>query len=183
MSSLQGQLLLASAELRDPNFFHTVVLMVRHNDEGALGLVLNRPLEVRLPQVWDQVGAGQPARSDVIHLGGPCEGPLMALHDDPTLGESEVLPGVHFCTARDALEQLAADTARQAKFFAGFAGWSAGQLEGEMAEGSWRVLPATVEHVFIADADLWDRLMREHSGKQILDTLHIRHVPPDLRMN
>ena len=79
--------------------------------------------------------------------------------------------------------QLVADTARQAKFFAGFAGWSAGQLEGEMAEGSWRVLPATVEHVFAVDADLWDRLMREHSGKQILDTLHIRHVPPDLRMN
>lgn len=183
MNSLQGRLLLASAELRDPNFFHTVVLMVRHNDEGALGLVLNRPLNVRLSQVWSQVGSGEPVRNDVIHLGGPCEGPLMAVHDEPTLGENEVLPGVHFCTARDALEQLAAAPDRHARFFAGFAGWSAGQLEGEMAEGSWRTLPATVEHVFAADADLWDRLMREFSGQQILDTLHIRHVPPDLRMN
>jgi len=183
MSSLQGHLLLASAELRDPNFFHTVVLMVRHNDEGALGLVLNRPLDVRLAQVWNQVGAGVPVRNDVLYLGGPCEGPLMAVHDEPALGESEVLPGVHFCTARDALEQLAADPERQARFFAGFAGWSAGQLEGELDEESWRILPATVEHVFAAEAELWDRLTREHAGKQILDTLHIRHVPPDLRMN
>jgi putative transcriptional regulator len=183
MNSLQGHLLLASADLRDPNFFHTVVLMVRHNDEGALGLVLNRPLSVRLSQVWNQVGDGEPRRDDVIHLGGPCEGPLMALHDEPTLGDSEALSGVHFCTSRELLEQLVADTSRQARFFAGFAGWSSGQLEGELAEGSWLTMPATVEHVFSVEPDLWEMLTRELSGKQILDTLHIRHVPPDLRMN
>src|SRR5687768_14464149 len=108
MNYLQGHLLLASNELRDPNFFHTVVLLVRHNDEGALGLVLNRPLNVRLSQVWEQVGGGVPARNDVLHLGGPCEGPLMALHDEPTLGESEALPGLHFTTGREQLEQLVA---------------------------------------------------------------------------
>ena len=183
MNSLQGQLLLASPDLRDPNFFHTVVLMVRHNDEGALGLVLNRPLNVRLGDVWNQVGEGAPARNDVIHLGGPCEGPLMALHDEPTLGESEALAGVHFATSRELLEQLVADPTRQASFFAGFAGWSPGQLEGEMSEGSWLTMPATPAHVFAADADLWDKLTRELSGRQIIDTLHIRHVPPDLRMN
>ena len=183
MDSLQGHLLLASNELHDPNFFHTVVLLVRHNDEGALGLVLNRPLDVRLSQVWEQVSDGKPARDDVLHLGGPCEGPLMALHDEPTLGESEALPGLHFSTSRELLEQLVADTSRQVRFFAGFAGWSSGQLENELSEGSWLTMPATAAHVFDADADQWDKLTRELAGLQIIDALHIRHVPPDLRMN
>jgi len=184
MNSLQGRLLLASPELRDPNFFHTVVLIVRHDDDGALGLVLNHPLSVRLKQVWGQIGAGEPARDDLIHLGGPCEGPLMALHDEPTLGETEALPGVHFTTGRDLLELLAADPSRQARFFAGFAGWSAGQLEGEMSEGSWETLQATPPHVFDADAaDQWEKLTRELAGQKIMGMMNIRHVPPDLRLN
>jgi putative transcriptional regulator len=183
MNSLQGYLLLASPDLRDPNFFHTVVLIVRHNDDGALGLVLNRPLNVRLQQVWQGIGATPSARDDVIHLGGPCEGPLMTLHEDPAIGESEVFDGVHFSTNRDLLEQLVADASRQARFFAGFAGWGSGQLEKEMEEGSWLTLPATTAHVFEAEPDLWAKLMREISGQQILSTLNIKHVPPDLRAN
>lgn len=183
MDSLQGQLLLASADLRDPNFFHSVVLLVRHNEEGALGLVLNRPLEARLEQVWKEIGIGRPARNDVIHLGGPCEGPLVALHEVAELGESEVVPGVHFSSNRDMLEQLVGDPARQARFFAGFSGWGPGQLENEMTEDSWLLLPAEAKHVFSAEVDLWSLLMREISGREILSKLQIRHVPPDLRMN
>lgn len=183
MNSLQGSLLIASAELRDPNFFHTVVLLVRHNDEGALGLILNRPLNVRLHQVWEQMGLQAALRNDVIHLGGPCEGPLMALHDEPNLGETEAPAGVHFTTNRDALELLVREPDRQARFFAGFSGWGSGQLESEMKEGSWLVLPATPQHVFDAETDLWDKVTREIHGREILSTLNIRHVPPDLRMN
>jgi putative transcriptional regulator len=183
MDSLQGQLLLASPDLRDPNFFHTVVLLVRHNEEGALGLVLNRPLNVRLGQVWKEIGVGPAARNDVIHLGGPCEGPLMALQDKPEFGESEVVPGVYFCTNRELLELVVGDASQQARFFAGFSGWGPGQLEKEMDEASWLVLPAAAVHVYDAETDLWSKLMRELSGREILSTLHIRHVPPDLRMN
>ncbi len=183
MQALEGQLLIASASLADPNFFHTVVLLVRHNDEGALGLVLNRPLEVRLRQVWEQVSSTQCERNDAIHLGGPCEGPLMAVHDDPTLAESQIVPGLFFCTHRDYLEQLAGDPERRVRFFAGFAGWAEGQLEGEMTHDSWRTLPAKIEHAFAKESDLWDLLSRQAAGKQILDALKIREVPPDLRFN
>ena len=107
----------------------------------------------------------------------------MALHDEPTLGENEVIGGVHFCTERDMLAQLAADPSRQARFFAGFSGWGPGQLEGEMEEGSWLTLPAVAKHIFDPTDDLWNVLLRDLSGRKILDTLHIRHVPPDLRMN
>lgn len=183
MQSLQGKLLIASPELRDPNFFHTVVLMVRHNVEGALGLVLNRPLSVRLPEVWSQVSTAECRRSDLIHLGGPCEGPLMAVHDWAELGETEISSGLHFSTDRSALEQLAADPERQIRFFAGFAGWSAGQLEAELAEDSWLTLPGAEQHVFTIENDLWDKVMRELKGREILDVLKIREVPPDLRAN
>lgn len=183
MESLQGHLLVASTALRDPNFFHAVVLLVRHSDEGAMGVILNRPLEVRLRQVWKQVADVECRRNDLIHLGGPCEGPLMAVHDNPVLGESEAPAGVYFCTDRGSLEQLAADMECQVRFFAGFSGWGPGQLEGELAEGSWLTLPAAAAHVFAAEVDLWDRVTREISGRKILDALGIREVPPDLRAN
>jgi putative transcriptional regulator len=183
MKSLEGRLLLASPELRDPNFLQTVLLMVTHNDDGAFGLVLNRPLKVRLQEVWGQVAPTPAARNDVIYLGGPCEGPLMALHDEPNFGGSEVIAGLHFSTERDLLAQLVADPSRNAKFFAGFSGWGPGQLEGEMEEGSWLTLPAVATHIYDTADDLWAVLMRDVHGRQILDALHIRHVPPDLRMN
>jgi len=183
MPSLEGHLLIASKELRDPNFSRSVVLMVRHNDEGALGLILNRPLEVRLRQVWEQVSSTPCKRNDPIHLGGPCEGPLMALHEQASLGESQVVDGLYFCTHRDYLEELAGDPERNVRFFAGFSGWATGQLEGEMEQDSWLTLPAKAQHAFAEEVDLWDQVMREVAGKRILETLKIREVPPDLRMN
>jgi len=183
MDSLQGQLLVASPDLRDPNFHHSVVLLVRHNDDGALGLVLNRPLEVRLQQVWNQVSKKPCERDDRIFLGGPCEGPLMALHEDIALGDDVAGEGLFFSTEEELLEQLAADAARRVKFFVGYAGWSGGQLEAELAERSWIPLPAKPAHVFEAEDELWARAMRDVSGRKVLDILGIRDVPPDLRVN
>src|SRR5687767_11333969 len=87
MKSRQGQLLIASSRLRDPNFFKSVVLIVKDSDEGALGVILNRPLEIT---VADACGEQVPAASEVdepIHQGGPCEGPLTVLHGNPAAGE------------------------------------------------------------------------------------------------
>lgn len=183
MDSLQGHLLVASPDLRDPNFHHTVVLLVQHNDDGALGLVLNRPLDVRLRQVWNRVNKKPCERDDRIFLGGPCEGALMALHEDPSLADLGAGDGLFFSTDKELLEQLASDVARRVKFFAGYAGWSGGQLEAELAERAWIPLPAKPDHVFEAEDELWARAMRDVSGRKVLDILGIRDVPPDLRVN
>ena len=74
MKSLQGHLLVASPKLVDPNFFHTVVLLVQHNQEGALGLVLNRPLQTTVQEMWQEVGESQCEVDQPLHQGGPCEG-------------------------------------------------------------------------------------------------------------
>src|SRR5687768_5273835 len=92
MKSLQGQLLIASPKLFDPNFFRSVVLLVQHTDAGALGLVLNRPLEMTINDAWGQVSETPCDATGFLHQGGPCEGPLMVLHTDSALPELPVIP-------------------------------------------------------------------------------------------
>ncbi|MBI3461476.1 MAG: YqgE/AlgH family protein [Planctomycetes bacterium] len=180
--SLQGQLLIASAELRDPNFFHTVVLLVQHSADGALGLVLNRPSETALQDVWSKVSSTVCNSREVLHMGGPCPGPLVSLHTEASCGEVEVFPGVFFTAASEKLEQLAAQE-DGVRFFVGYAGWGSGQLESEMKEGSWRTLPAKAEHIFQPEGELWERATRQAADAVLLATLRIKHVPADPRLN
>src|SRR5687768_8432333 len=105
MDSLQGQLLIAAPRLADPNFFHTVVLMVQHNDDGALGLVLNRPLTAAIQTVWQQVSESPCLIEGFLHQGGPCEGPLMVVHANADASDLEVMPGVYFSTNKDGIEK------------------------------------------------------------------------------
>ena len=186
MESLQGHLLVASPKLTDPNFFRSVVLIVQHNDDGALGLVLNRPLEPTIDSVWDQVSETPCLADGHLHRGGPCDGPLMVLHTDPNQSQIEVLPDVHFTTEKDGVEQLVADPeGRQIKFFLGYAGWGAGQLEGELAEGSWVTMKATTEQIFLENADdaQWDRLRRVIAMATTFPWIDPRFVPDDPSVN
>src|SRR5205814_2997514 len=82
MKSLQGQLLIASPKLFDPNFFRSVVLLVQHTENGALGLILNHPLEMTIANAWEQVSEMPCEATGVLHQGGPCDGPLMVLHTE-----------------------------------------------------------------------------------------------------
>jgi putative transcriptional regulator len=180
--SLQGQLLIASPELRDPNFFHTVVLLVQHTPEGALGLVLNRPSNTSLQEVWSKVSETECESAEVLHMGGPCPGPLVTLHTEAECGEVEVFPGVFFTAASEKLEELVTHK-EGVRFFVGYAGWGGGQLESEMKEGSWRTLSAAHDHIFRADGDLWERVIKQAAGASLLSILRIKHVPADVRMN
>ena len=90
MKSLAGNLLIASPFLGDQNFNKSVVLIIQHTEEGAFGLVLNRPTNFRMADVWDIVSDDEPCPADaVIHYGGPVEGPLMALHTKRSRSEHE----------------------------------------------------------------------------------------------
>src|SRR5688572_10558721 len=97
MESLQGRLLVASPKLRDPNFARSVVLLIRHGDDGALGLILNRPLETSFRELWSNVSETPCKHKGSLYLGGPVKGPLMAIHRRKSLSEFEVIGGVHFC--------------------------------------------------------------------------------------
>lgn len=183
MLTLQAHLLIAQPELPEP-FHRSVVLIVRHTAEGALGLILNHRTQASLDQTWPQVSDVPCQRTESIFLGGPCEGPLVALHTDEFLLEMEVLNGLYFCAGKEKLERLAARQDDQpVKFFAGYSGWSPGQLEQEIARGSWSVMPATVEHVFAFEDELWQRSRRFVADAAWRTRLGIKHAPGDPRMN
>ena len=91
MDSLRGQLLIAPPHLTDPNFAKTVVFIVQHDTEGAFGLVLNRPSDTGIHEVWEKMRGRRCARRDFLYVGGPVQGPLMLLHGDPFAGDAEVM--------------------------------------------------------------------------------------------
>jgi putative transcriptional regulator len=183
MNSLQGHFLIASPHLPDPNFFRTVVLMVQHTEEGSLGLVLNRPASAKLRAIWEKA-VGEPCPSDeAVYVGGPLNGPLMAVHALDECGENEILAGVYFSTHRDQIRSVVAQLEQPYRIFSGYSGWGAGQLEGELAAGGWLTLPATREQIFAAADELWRSVTREVGEEILFSALDVKHVPDDPRMN
>ena len=157
--SLQGQFLLAASSLDDSNFEQAVVLMVRHDGDGAMGVIVNRPLDVTVADALGETVESAIAIDQPLHQGGPCTGPMMVLHGDATIGGDLVLPGVRLTTARDDIEAvMARGVATPSRYLVGYAGWASDQLEREFAEGSWLVTPATIAETFGATADLWQKL-------------------------
>jgi putative transcriptional regulator len=182
-SALQGHFLIATPQLVDRNFARAVVLIVRHGEDGALGMVINRPLDAKLSTIWDQVSES-PCRLDhVLHHGGPCEGPLMVLHTDYVTSESTVLDGVNFSADRERIEQIVSEETPDATFFVGYAGWSVGQLEGEIAEGSWLVMPAVRQQIFGDKEGLWDLLYRRAHRAKVFPWLDPKRIPDDPNVN
>jgi putative transcriptional regulator len=183
MDSLRAQLLVASPRLPDVNFYRTVVLIIQHTDEGAFGVVLNRLTENTISDVWATVGEQPCDVSQPMHLGGPVEGPLVALHANAAYSENEVLPGVHFAAHKDYLNQIVRDSEFPFRLYSGYSGWAPGQLEGEMSAGGWMVLQARSEHVFGEPDELWKMASRE-IGEQITgQLLRGAHMPDESWMN
>jgi putative transcriptional regulator len=186
MNSLQGQLLIASPQLRDPNFFRSVVLIVQHNSDGALGVILNRATNTTVKQLWEAVNESPCVNELPLHLGGPVEGPLMAVHRDESLSEIEIIPGAYFSAEPAKLEQFVSqptDHAAPLRFFVGCSGWGEGQLERELDEDAWVVAPATLDFIFGNDSDLWERATRAAADAKLVSVLHIKHVPTDPSLN
>ncbi|HVT89908.1 MAG TPA: YqgE/AlgH family protein [Tepidisphaeraceae bacterium] len=183
LDTLKGQLLIASPKLRDPNFFRAVILLVQHDEKGSLGLVLNKPMEMTVRSAWRQLSQTPCQMEGHLHKGGPCDGVLMALHTDVEASDVEVIDGVHFSTAKDAIEHLVGQAGGTVRLFVGYAGWSAGQLEGEIAEGAWLTIPATHPLVFNPDEHAWPSLLRSIARDSMLKWMDPKIVPDDPSMN
>ena len=161
---LTNHFLIAMPALEDPNFFHTVTYICEHNTEGALGLVINRPLDMQLTEVLQQMNlqntspdAGQKA----IHLGGPVQQNRGFVLHNP-LGDWEatlkVTDRIGITSSNDILKALASESGPETYLVAlGYAGWGAGQLEQELADNAWLNGPADPEILFnTADDERWN---------------------------
>lgn len=178
MDSLAGKFLIADPTLLDPHFTRSVVLMVQHTAEGAMGLVINRPTELSLKDAWKQVDEGDCPLDGTIHRGGPCEGPLMVLHRQSKLSDLRVTAKLYMSASEERVKELVSRGIRPSKFFVGYAGWSAGQLEKELGEGGWLVQPLEAREVFRTSEDLWPRLVRGATAASLLGYRVPRHVMP-----
>jgi len=161
-----GVFLVASRNLGDPNFAETVVLIVRYDeDDGAMGIIINRPTDVPLSRVFRELKEAK-GRTDPVYNGGPVEqGALLALLKSATgLHDAQKIFGdVYLVSSRDLLTKTLAAKAEPSAFHAylGYAGWAAGQLEHELALGGWQVLPADAGSVFHSEPDsVWPRLIK-----------------------
>ncbi|MDT8340585.1 MAG: YqgE/AlgH family protein [Longimicrobiales bacterium] len=161
MDTLKGQLLISSGGLYDPNFRHTVVLVGEHNAEGALGVVLNRALDVTVARAVPPLRELVP-EGEALYQGGPVQPTspvLLGAFNHPEAAGLLVFGRVGFLTG-SVPSDVRGDLVR-ARVFAGYSGWDAGQLEREMEEGSWLVEPAREEDVFTDEPDLlWSRVLR-----------------------
>lgn len=180
MASLAGKFLLASKTLLDPNFARAAVLIVRHDDEGAFGLIVNRPMPVTVGHALGDTMEAAENVTDALYSGGPCQGPVFVLHGDPAIGGDTPLDDVFVTTDRDAIEALLLSQAEPIKIFGSYSGWSPSQLESELDEGSWVVCDATAGQVFSAEENLWSRLFsRAHLSKYVRP----EQIPDDPSVN
>lgn len=176
MDSLAGNLLIAIPDLHDQTFARTVVMLVQHDEEGASGLVLNRPSDVTITQVWDEVSAMPCDCQDLVYMGGPVEGPLIALHEEFHSGETCLCPNCYVSVGRESLNLLVNQSEARFRVYSGYSGWGPGQLEQELEQGGWFTCPATPQHVFDSPDGLWRELC-EQIGEDVLGT-HIGNVIP-----
>ena len=164
--SLRGQFLIAGRELRDPNFYQSVVLIVEHGPGGAMGVVVNHPSAVSLSQALSK-HFDLPDNGELVFIGGPVErNSLFILHNAQDLDPAEepIVDGICIGSSPDAFEEivkrvLSGDSEMQFRVFFGCAGWGPDQLEGELARNDWRIYEGSSEFVFHQDPyQVWDLL-------------------------
>ncbi|MEK6247227.1 MAG: YqgE/AlgH family protein [Planctomycetales bacterium] len=183
MEFLKGQLLVATPQLTDPNFSRTVVLMIEHDENGAFGVILNRPSARTVADVWSEMENSPCECLEAINVGGPVMGPILALHSEISLSEAEVLPGVYLAAQRDTLDKLVRRAEAEFRLFSGYAGWGEGQLDYELKQGGWITTVAKDDYIFDLSDDLWRRVGNDITQNVLRGAMNIKHFPDDPSVN
>lgn len=154
---LTNHFLIAMPQLADPNFFHSVTYICEHNDDGAMGIIINRPLDIGLAEILDHIdiqGNEKTLEDQIIFMGGPVQPERgFVIHSPAREWESSLMvtDDIGVTTSRDILTAIANDQGPENFVIAlGYAGWASGQLEQELKQNSWLSGPATKEILFEA---------------------------------
>lgn len=180
--SLQGQIILDGGKLHGSFFHRSVVLICQHDSEGALGLILNRSTENKVGQAL-VANLAETVKEQPLFIGGPVQPQTLSfLHSDGYLPDANVMANLSLGHSIDALMDLSESfsATQKLKLFAGYSGWSAGQLDNEMSRRDWLVHPASLDLVFHPDPDqLWKKIMKQKDVKSRL----LADSPDDLSWN
>jgi putative transcriptional regulator len=172
VESLRGKLLIAGPNLFDPNFRRSILLIADHDDQGAVGVILNRPAEVSVTEAAPELGA-LVGPEEPLFIGGPVQpqaAVVVAEFHDPEQASILAFGSIGFVAGGDP---TAVEGIRRARVFAGYAGWGAGQLDQEMEQDSWLIEPALPEDVFTPNArGLWASVLRRKGRDyRLLETM------------
>ena len=182
MSSLRGKLLLAGPMLKDPNFDRSVVLITEHSEDGAMGLILNRPADATVGDAVPDLTWVADA-DDPVYVGGPvAPNGVIVLAEWADPGQAVVLveDDLGFVPGDAEDPDTVAAAIRRARVYAGHAGWGPGQLEDELAEEAWIVETPRREELFSDDAEgLWSAVLRRMGREFAL----LSTMPPDPSLN
>jgi len=165
-TDLKGQLLVAMPHLTDANFHRTVVILCEHTREGAMGLVVNRPLPFNLGRVYEEQKIEEEGGSGaIVHFGGPVQGEVgFVLYEGGKAYEESVgvVEEVRMGTTVEILRDIAAGHGPYRFLFAlGYAGWGPGQLEEELGRNDWLIVPVDEELLFaVPHEERWERAIR-----------------------
>lgn len=171
--NFRGQFLIAGTHLRDENFYKAVVLLLEHNAEGAMGLVVNRPLDINVSEALSR-HFDMPTTDEVLFNGGPVEtNALLILHNSEDYDQEHepIVDNVYVGTSPDVFDKVAAsmndlESPFRYRIFAGYSGWGAGQLESEISRGDWFALPAESDIVFREDPyEIWEDVLKAFHKK------------------
>jgi putative transcriptional regulator len=178
--SLRGKLLIASPALDDPNFERSVVLITEHSDEGAMGIVLNRPSETFAAELVPDLA--EIARGESVYVGGPVEPDavvLLAEFSDTSAAAWVVVADVGLASADREFSELE-EAVRRGRLYAGYSGWAAGQLEAELEADAWIVEAPIPKELFPDDPDsLWSDVLTRMGGEFAL----VARMPEDPSLN
>lgn len=164
MEPAVGRLLVAKRRMRDPRFAKSVILLIRYEDEGALGVIVNKPSDTKLAELLPEAEELKD-REDLVYVGGPVarDGMMLMLRsEDPPDEANHVFADIYVSPNRDVLDQLVAEDNRNFRTYIGYAGWDAGQLESEIERQDWHVLPSDPDMVFAEEPEaVWDTLIEQ----------------------
>ncbi len=210
MPSLKGKLLLAAPTMQDPNFARSVVLIIKHDSDGAFGLILNHPTGATVRDAIELDGDFQGDAEAGLFRGGPCDGPLMVLHELPDLAQETIIPegsdepgatpepgthpgaddsstaqGVYFTVESELVRDLLNTPNINARYFHGYAGWAPDQLDDELISGGWLTIDASPQTIFDPDvgSHAWTARLKERTREALKTQINPNLIPPDPSVN
>lgn len=205
--SLAGNLLIASSLMEQPVINRAVCLLVHHDEDGAIGVMLNRPMQPSPQAMLELIGespstenpevsgsprfttpgegeaTGKGSRGALLHFGGPLSGPLVAIHGSSQYAEAETGQGIYVAAQRQHLEKLVRQHPCPYRLIVGHLGWGPEQLRNELDRGYWHLLPATAQDVFTTDEEMWPQLIRRATANSLAAWIGTPDVPGAAELN
>jgi putative transcriptional regulator len=180
--NLEGHLLIASPRMLDDWFGRAVVLVIYHGDDGTFGVILNHWLTETVRELWEEVSEIPCENNQPLYLGGPDDGPVMVLHTEESSADVQVLPGVFLAVEQDNLSWIVHQDSLPFRLFVDVTSWEQEQLEEEISQGDWLVLPATKDLIFAEPDNQWLDALREF-GRLLYESFGVKYFPEDSTVN